>query len=82
MARVYRVDVSLLTAEQKQEVDTKLKTISFMVLNRMNSNGILIALDAVEERPGDFTSLDDFKATLCLPEQCAVIDVSSWDLLQ
>ena len=49
VARVYRVDVSHLTAEQKREVDTKLRTVSFMVLNRMNKNGLLIAFDAIEE---------------------------------
>lgn len=80
MARVYRVDVSRLTAEQKREVDTKLRTISFMVLNRMNPNGLLIALDAIEERPGDFTSLDDFKTALSLPELCTLTDVTGWDL--
>ncbi len=81
MARVYRVDVSRLSAEQKQEVDTKLRTVSFMVLNRMNPTGLLIALDAIEERPGDFTEMKDFKSALGLPEQCTVIDVTGWNLM-
>ena len=80
VARVYRVDVSHLTAEQKREVDTKLRTVSFMVLNRMNKNGLLIAFDAIEEKLGDFTSLDDFKSALSLPEQCVLTDVTGWDL--
>lgn len=80
MARVYRVDVSRLTADQKREVDTKLRTISFMVLNRMGPDGLLIAFDAIEERPGDFTSLGDFGAALGLPEQCILTDVTGWDL--
>ncbi len=81
MARVYRVDVSRLSAEQKQEVDTKLRTVSYMVLNRMNPSGLLIALDAIEERPGDFTESNGFKSALGLPEQCKVIDVTGWDLM-
>ncbi len=80
VARVYRVDVSHLTAEQKREVDTKLRTVSFMVLNRMNQNGLLIAFDAIEEKLGDFTSLNDFKSALGLPEQCVLTDVTGWDL--
>ena len=80
VARAYRVDVSHLTAEQKCEVDTKLRTVSFMVLNRMNKNGLLIAFDAIEEKLGDFTSLDDFKSALSLPEQCVLTDVTGWDL--
>lgn len=80
MARVYRVDVSHLTAEQKREVDTKLRTVSFMVLNRMNQDGLLIAFDAIEEKLGDFTSLDGFKAALSLPEKCVLTDVTGWDL--
>lgn len=62
MARVYRVDVSRLTAEEKREVDTKLRTVSFMALDRMTSDGLLIAFDAIEEKPGSFTSLNDFKS--------------------
>ena len=81
MARVYRVDVSRLAPEQKQEVDTKLRTIAFMVLNRINPEGLLIAYDAIEEKQGDFTPLDDFKATLGLPEQCTVIDITGWSLM-
>ena len=80
MARVYRVDVSRLNLEQKQEVDTKLRTVSFMVLNRMTPDGLLVALDAIEERQGDFTEVDGFKAALGLPKQCSVIDVTGWDL--
>ena len=67
VARVYRVDVSHLTA-------------SFMVLNRINQNGLLIAFDAIEEKLGNFTSLDDFKSALSLPEQCVLTDVTGWDL--
>lgn len=81
MARVYRVDVSQLSAEQKQDVDTKLRTVSFMVLNRMNPSGLLIALDAIEERLGDFTDLNGFKSALRPPEQCEVIDVTGWNLM-
>ena len=81
VARVYRVDVSRLSPEQKQETDTKLRTVSFMVLNRMSPDGLLIALDAIEERQGDFTSADDFKSALRLPEQCEVIDITGWNLM-
>lgn len=80
MARVYRVDVARLSAEQKREVDTKLRTISFMVLNRMDPDGLLIAFDAIEEKSGEFPPLDDFKAVLNLPEQCVLTDVTGWDL--
>lgn len=81
MARVYRVDISRLSAEQKQEVNAKLRAVSFMVLNRMDPSGLLIALDAIEERSGDFTDLNDFKSTLGLPEQCEVIDVTGRNLM-
>lgn len=81
MARVYRVDVSHLAAEQKREVDTKLRTVAFMVLNRMTPEGLLIAYDAIEEKQGDFTSLEDFKTALGLPEQCTVRDITGWSLM-
>lgn len=81
MARVYRIDVSLLIPEQKQEVDNKLRAVSFMVLHRMSKAGYLIALDAIEERHGDFEELDRFKSALGLPDQCTVMDVTGWNLM-
>lgn len=81
MARVYRIDVSLLSPEQKQEVDNKLRPVSFMVLHRMSPTGLLIALDAIEERQDDFEEPDSFKSILGLPEQCTVIDVTGWNLM-
>lgn len=81
MVNVYRVDISRLSIEQKREVDAKLRAISFMVLNRMDSTGVLVALDAIEDRAGDFKSPDNFKAVLDLPEQCSVIDVTGWNLM-
>ena len=80
MPRVYRVDISLLSPEQKQEVNNKLKMVSALILNRMTPTGLLVAFDALEERQGDFEEVDRFKSTLGLPEQCAVIDVTGWDL--
>lgn len=62
-------------------VDAKLRAISFMVLNRMDSTGVLVALDVIEDKAGDFKSPDNFKAVLDLPEQCSVIDVTGWNLM-
>lgn len=81
MANVYRVDISRLSIEQKQEVDTKLRAVSFMVLSRMDSAGLLIALDAIEDKAGDFKSPDDFKVALNLPDECSIIDVTGWNLI-
>lgn len=83
MAKVYRVDVSGLSPEQKQDVEHKLRAVSFIVLNRMTPAGLLIAFDAVEAEGGNwpFKEPEHFKSALGLPGQCAVIDVTGWNLL-
>ena len=81
MANVYRVDISRLSIEQKREVDAKLRAISFMVLDRMDSTGLLVALDAIEDKARDFKSPDDFKVALHLPDECSIIDVTGWNLM-
>lgn len=78
--KVFMIDVSHLSKQQKRETESKLSVAALMIMPRINEAETLSSFIATGMNDSCFKTPEDFKFMLDLPDECTVYDITGQHL--